>query len=144
MGKNSNLLGVILIIGSSIGFGLSPTFANFAYDSGASVVGTLLARFCVATLLMLIVRKVSSKETKWPKPKLFIQIFMLGAFGYLIATLLYFTALKNIDSGLAIIIVSCGPVIVVLLSWWLLGTKPSRIIVVCLASTTIGVIIAAG
>ena len=64
MGKNSNLLGVILIIGSSIGFGLSPTFANFAYDSGASVVGTLLARFCVATLLMLIVRKVSSKETK--------------------------------------------------------------------------------
>ena len=144
MGKNSNLLGVILIIGSSIGFGLSPTFANFAYDSGASVVGTLLARFCVATLLMLIVRKVSSKETKWPKPKLFIQIFMLGAFGYLIATLLYFTALKNIDSGLAIIIVSCGPVIVVLLSWWLLGTKPSRIIVFCLASTTIGVIIAAG
>ena len=144
MGKNSNLLGVILIIGSSIGFGLSPTFANFAYDSGASVVGTLLARFCVATLLMLIVRKVSSKETKWPKPKLFIQIFMLGAFGYLIATLLYFTALKNIDSGLAIIIVSCGPVIVVLLSWWLLGTKQSRIIVFCLASTTIGVIIAAG
>ena len=144
MGKNSNLLGVILIIGSSIGFGLSPTFANFAYDSGASVVGTLMARFCVATLLMLIVRKVSSQETKWPKPKLFIQIFMLGAFGYFIATLLYFTALKNIDSGLAIIIVSCGPVIVVLLSWWLLGTKPSRIIVFCLASTTIGVIIAAG
>lgn len=134
----------MLIIGSSIGFGLSPTFANFAYDSGASVVGTLLARFCVATLLMLILRKVSSQETKWPKPKLFTQIFMLGAFGYFIATLLYFTALKNIDSGLAIIIVSCGPVIVVLLSWWLLGTKPSRIIVVCLVSTTIGVIIAAG
>lgn len=144
MRKNSNLLGVVLIIGSSIGFGLSPTFANFAYDNGASVVGTLLARFCVATVLMLIVRKVSSQETKWPKPRLFLQIFLLGAFGYFIATLLYFTALKNIDSGLAIIIVSCGPVIVVLLSWWLLGTKPSRIIVVCLASTTIGVIIAAG
>jgi drug/metabolite transporter (DMT)-like permease len=142
--KNTNLLGVVLIIGSSIGFGLSPTFANFAYDNGASVVGTLLARFCVATMLMLIVRKVSSQETKWPKPRLFLQIFLLGAFGYFIATLLYFTALKNIDSGLAIIIVSCGPVIVVLLSWWLLGTKPSRIIVVCLASTTIGVIIAAG
>ena len=76
--KNSNLLGVILIIGSSIGFGLSPTFANFAYDSGASVVGTLMARFCVATLLMLIVRKVSSQETKWPKPKLFMQIFHAG------------------------------------------------------------------
>ena len=144
MNKNSNLLGVMLIIASSIGFGLSPTFANFAYDSGASVVGTLLARFCTATILMLIVRRISSHESKWPKPKLFVQIFLLGAFGYFIATLLYFTALKNIDSGLAIIIVSCGPVIVVLLSWWLLDNKPSRIFIACLASTTIGVVIAAG
>ncbi len=144
MNKNSNLLGVMLIIASSIGFGLSPTFANFAYDSGASVVGTLLARFCTATILMLIVRRISSHKSKWPKPKLFVQIFILGAFGYFIATLLYFTALKNIDSGLAIIIVSCGPVIVVLLSWWLLDNKPSRIIIACLASTTIGVVIAAG
>lgn len=144
MRKNPNVLGVALIIISCIGFGLSPTFANFAYRGGASVVGTLLARFSVATLLMLAVRQFSSKETKWPPPKLFLQIFLLGAFGYFIATLLYFTALKNIDSGLAIIIVSCGPVIVVLLSWWLLGSKPSRIIVFCLASTTVGVVIAAG
>ena len=61
MRKNPNLLGVILIFVSIIGFGLSPTLANFAYDSGASVVGTLLARFRVATLLMLVVRKGSSQ-----------------------------------------------------------------------------------
>lgn len=144
MRKNSNVLGVALIIISSIGFGLAPTFAKFSYDSGANAVGTLLARFSTATVLMLIVRKIVPQETKWPKPKLFGQIFLLGALGYFIATILYFTAIENIDSGLAITIFYCNPVIVVLLSWWLLGTKPTRIIIWCLASTLIGVAIAAG
>jgi drug/metabolite transporter (DMT)-like permease len=133
-----------MIIVSSIGFGLAPTFATFSYRNGGNAVGTLLARFTVATLLMLIVRKVSSRQAKWPRPLLFGQLFLLGALGYFTATILYFTAIQNIDSGLAITIFYCNPVIVVLLSWWLLGNKPSRIIVWCLVSTLIGVTIAAG
>jgi len=93
---------------------------------------------------MLVVRKVSSRQAKWPRPLLFGQLFLLGALGYFTATILYFTAIQNIDSGLAITIFYCNPVIVVLLSWWLLGNKPSRIIVWCLVSTLIGVTIAAG
>ncbi|MFM7337649.1 MAG: hypothetical protein ACKO2E_05160 [Actinomycetota bacterium] len=50
MRKNPNLLGVALLIISSIGFGLAPTFAKFAFDSGANAVGTLLARFTTATV----------------------------------------------------------------------------------------------
>lgn len=144
MRKNPNSLGVALIIVSSIGFGLAPTFATFSYRNGGNAVGTLLARFTVATLLMLIVRKISGRQAKWPRPLLFGQLFLLGALGYFTATILYFTAIQNIDSGLAITIFYCNPVIVVLLSWWLLGNKPSRIIVWCLVSTLIGVTIAAG
>ena len=144
MRKNPNSLGVALIIVSSIGFGLAPTFATFSYRNGGNAVGTLLARFTVATLLMLVVRKVSGRQAKWPRPLLFGQLFLLGALGYFTATILYFTAIQNIDSGLAITIFYCNPVIVVLLSWWLLGNKPSRIIVWCLVSTLIGVTIAAG
>lgn len=144
MRKNPNALGVALIIISSIGFGLAPTFATFSYRNGGNAVGTLLARFWVATLLMLVVRKVSGREAKWPKPKVFGQLFLLGALGYFTATILYFSAIQNIDSGLAITIFYCNPVIVVLLSWWILGNKPSRIIVWCLASTLVGVAIAAG
>ena len=144
MRKNPNSLGVALIIVSSIGFGLAPTFATFSYRNGGNAVGTLLARFTVATLLMLIVRKISGRHAKWPRPLLFGQLFLLGALGYFTATILYFTAIQNIDSGLAITIFYCNPVIVVLLSWWLLGNKPSRIIVWCLVSTLIGVTIAAG
>jgi len=144
MRKNPNSLGVALIIVSSIGFGLAPTFATFSYRNGGNAVGTLLARFTVATLLMLIVRKISGRQAKWPRPLLFGQLFLLGALGYFTATILYFTAIQNIDSGLAITIFYCNPVIVVLLSWWLLGNKPSRIIVWCLVSTLIGVAIAAG
>ena len=62
MRKNPNILGVALIIISSIGFGLAPTFAKFSYDSGANAVGTLLARFSVATLLMLVVREIISRK----------------------------------------------------------------------------------
>jgi drug/metabolite transporter (DMT)-like permease len=142
--KNPNSLGVALIIVSSIGFGLAPTFATFSYRNGGNAVGTLLARFTVATLLMLVVRKISGRQAKWPRPLLFGQLFLLGALGYFTATILYFTAIQNIDSGLAITIFYCNPVIVVLLSWWLLGNKPSRIIVWCLVSTLIGVTIAAG
>ena len=144
MRKNPNSLGVALIIVSSIGFGLAPTFATFSYRNGGNAVGTLLARFTVATLLMLIVRKISGRQAKWPRPLLFGQLFLLGALGYFTATILYFTAIQSIDSGLAITIFYCNPVIVVLLSWWLLGNKPSRIIVWCLVSTLIGVAIAAG
>ena len=144
MRKNPNLLGVALLIISSIGFGLAPTFAKFAFDSGANAVGTLLARFTTATVLMLVVRKIASRNAKWPRPILFGQLFLLGALGYFIATILYFTALENIDSGLAITIFYCNPIIVVLLSWWIFGVKPSRIIVVCLVSTLTGVAIAAG
>ena len=144
MRKNPNSLGVALIIVSSIGFGLAPTFATFSYRNGGNAVGTLLARFTVATLLMLVVRKVSGRQAKWPRPLLFGQLFLLGALGYFTATILYFTAIQNIDSGLTITIFYCNPVIVVLLSWWLLGNKPSRIIVWCLVSTLIGVTIAAG
>ena len=144
MRKNPNSLGVALIIVSSIGFGLAPTFATFSYRNGGNAVGTLLARFTVATLLMLIVRKISGRQAKWPRPLLFGKLFLLGALGYFTATILYFTAIQNIDSGLAITIFYCNPVIVVLLSWWLLGNKPSRIIVWCLVSTLIGVAIAAG
>ena len=144
MRKNPNSLGVALIIVSSIGFGLAPTFATFSYRNGGNAVGTLLARFTVATLLMLIVRKISGRQAKLPRPLLFGQLFLLGALGYFTATILYFTAIQNIDSGLAITIFYCNPVIVVLLSWWLLGNKPSRIIVWCLVSTLIGVAIAAG
>ncbi|MGA1366722.1 MAG: EamA family transporter, partial [Ilumatobacteraceae bacterium] len=118
MRKNPNVLGVALIIISSIGFGLAPTFAKFSYDSGANAVGTLLARFSVATLLMLVVRETISRKkqatnqprAKWPRPKIFGQLFLLGALGYFIATILYFTAIENIDSGLAITIFYCNPI----------------------------------
>ena len=64
MRKNPNALGVALIIISSIGFGLAPTFANFSYDSGANAVGTLLTRFSTATLLMLVVRKIVLRKAQ--------------------------------------------------------------------------------
>lgn len=129
---------------ASIGFGLAPTFANFSYAHGANAVGILFARFTIASVLMLIVRPLFVRGIQWPRRHLFIQIFLLGAIGFFLGTLMYFTALKHIDSGLAVVIFYSNPVFIVLLSWWVNHHKPSRVVVVCLVFTLIGVAITVG
>lgn len=129
---------------ASVGFGLAPTFANFSFAHGASAVGILLARFTIASILMLIARQFFVRNTPWPTRRLFAQIFLLGAIGFFLGTLLYFTALKNIDSGLAVVIFYSNPVFIVLLSWWVHHHKPNRAVAVCLVFTLIGVAITVG
>jgi len=137
-------IGVAFVLVASVGFGLAPTFANFSFAHGANAVGILLARFTIASILMLIARPYFVRGTPWPGRRLFIQIFLLGSMGFFLGTLLYFTALKNIDSGLAVVIFYSNPVFIVLLSWWVNHHKPTRVVAVCLVFTLIGVAITVG
>jgi drug/metabolite transporter (DMT)-like permease len=98
----------------------------------------------IASLLMLIARPLFVRGSHWPHRSLFIQIFLLGAIGFFLGTLMYFTALKHIDSGLAVVIFYSNPVFIVLLSWWMNHHKPSRAVMVCLVFTLIGVAITVG
>ncbi|MEO5975320.1 MAG: DMT family transporter [Ilumatobacteraceae bacterium] len=144
MATRPRLRGVAFVLIASIGFGLAPTFANFSFAHGANAVGVLLARFTIASILMLIARPFFVHGTAWPSRRLSIQIFLLGSIGFFLGTLLYFTALKNIDSGLAVVIFYSNPVFIVLLSWWINQHKPNRVVLVCLVFTLIGVAITVG
>lgn len=144
MATRPRLLGVAFVLVASVGFGLAPTFANFSFAHGADAVGILLARFTIASILMLIARSFFVRGAPWPHRRLAIQIFLLGSIGFFLGTLLYFTALKNIDSGLAVVIFYSNPVFIVLLSWWVNHHKPSRTVAVCLVCTLFGVAITAG
>lgn len=137
-------LGVTFVLVASIGFGLAPTFANFSFAHGADAVGILFARFTIASILMLILRPFFVRGNHWPSRRLFFQIFLLGSIGFFLGTLMYFTALKHIDSGLAVVIFYSNPVFIVLLSWWVNHHKPNRIVAVCLLFTLIGVAITVG
>lgn len=144
MARRPRALGVTFILVASTGFGLAPTFANFSFAHGADAVGILLARFTIASILMLILRPFFVRGTQWPSRRLFIQIFLLGSVGFFLGTLMYFTALKHIDSGLAVVIFYSNPVFIVLLSWWVNHHKPNRAVAVCLLFTLIGVFITVG
>ena len=137
-------LGVVLVIVASIGFGLAPTFANFSYAHGANAVGVLLARFVIASLLMLLARPLFVRGAHWPNQLVFFQLFLLGAIGFFLGTLLYFTALKHIDSGLAVVIFYSNPIFILLLSWRFNQYKPNRAVVICLVFTLLGVAITVG
>lgn len=137
-------LGVSFVLLASVGFGLAPTFATFSFAHGADAVGILLARFTIASILMLILRPFFIRGTKWPGRRLFVQIFLLGSIGFFLGTLMYFTALKNIDSGLAVVIFYSNPVFIILLSWWVNHHKPNRVVAVCLVFTLIGVVFTVG
>ena len=144
MATRSRALGVAFVLVASVGFGLAPTFANFTFAHGANAVGILLARFTIASILMLISRPFFVRGTHWPSRRLTIQIFLLGSIGFFLGTLMYFTALKHIDSGLAVVIFYSNPVFIVLLSWWVNHHKPNRVVAVCLVFTLIGVAITVG
>ena len=144
MPTRSRAFGVVFVLIASVGFGLAPTFANFSFDHGADAVGILLARFTIASLLMLCVRPIFMRGTPWPSGRISFQIFLLGAIGFFLGTLMYFTALKHIDSGLAVVIFYSNPVFIVLLSWWVNKHKPNRVVVICLLLTIVGIVITVG
>jgi drug/metabolite transporter (DMT)-like permease len=142
--KNQRLLGFALVFLSSLGFSLAPTFSNRSYESGANTVGVLIVRFTVAALLMLLIRQFSKGKRVWPQPRLMLQLFLLGAFGYSGAAFFYFTAIENMSSGVSIVIWYIYPVFVVLIGWALFKTKPKRQTIFSLVSAMIGVAITVG
>jgi drug/metabolite transporter (DMT)-like permease len=142
--KNQRLLGFALVFLSSLGFSMAPTFSKRSYESGANTVGVLIVRFTVAAVLMLIIRQFSRGQRVWPQPRLMLQLFLLGAFGYSGAAFFYFTAIENMSSGVSIVIWYIYPVFVVLIGWAVFKTKPKRHTIFSLISAMIGVAITAG
>lgn len=142
--KNQRALGFALVFLSSLGFSMAPTFSKRAYQSGANTVGVLIVRFTVAAVLMLLIRQFSSGQRVWPKPRLMLNLFLLGSLGYSGAAFFYFTAIENMSTGVSIVIWYIYPVFVVLIGWAVFKTKPKRQTIFSLISAMVGVAITAG
>jgi len=94
--------------------------------------------------LMVILRLVLVHDTPWPRRQLLPDLLSLGFVGITICSLTYFTAIRDIDTSLAIVIFYCNPVMVVLASWLIYKKKPSKSIVYALIFTMVGVGITTG
>ena len=142
--KNQKLFGAFLIVFASGCFAMVPFMAKTTYDEGANALGMLSARFTMSAIMMVILRFVLVRDTPWPRRQLLPDLLSLGFVGITICSLTYFTAIRDIDTSLAIVIFYCNPVMVVLASWLIYKKKPSKSIVYALIFTMVGVGITTG
>jgi drug/metabolite transporter (DMT)-like permease len=142
--KNQKLLGSFLIVFASGCFAMVPFMAKTTYDEGANALGMLSSRFTMSAIMMVILRLVLVRDTPWPRRQQLPDLLSLGFVGITICSLTYFTAIRDIDTSLAIVIFYCNPVMVVLASWLIYKKKPSKSIVYALIFTMVGVGITTG
>ncbi len=129
---------------SSLGFSIGPSLAKHAYESGANPLGVMTIRFTIASLIMLVLRQIILRNEPLPTIKMILEMFAIGALGIMTVSFAYFLAIESIDTGLAIVLWYCNPLIVVLMSWIFFRKRPTRSIAISLLFTLIGIFITAG
>ena len=142
--KNQNAVGALFIVFASACFAMVPFIAKSTYDEGANALGMLSSRFAMSAILMIVLRLIFVRNTPWPRRQLLPDLLSLGFVGLTICALAYFTAIRDIDTSLAIVIFYCNPVMVVLTSWLIYKKKPTKSIVYALIFTMVGVCITTG
>ena len=144
MSVNQRASGTLFVMASSLGFAVVPTITKTAYDEGANALGVMTPRFVLAAILITAIRLVFGKKEGWPELKSIIAMLLIGAIGVTSVSLLYFLAIDQIDSSLAIVLWYAYPVVVLLLAWIFEKKRPSASIVIPLILTLTGIAISAG
>ncbi|MFZ9636666.1 MAG: DMT family transporter [Ilumatobacteraceae bacterium] len=142
--KNQRVIGTALVMMSSLGFSIGPTLAKYAYDAGTNALGVMTIRFTIASVFMLVARQILMRQAPLPSFSLLLEMFAVGALGITTVSFTYFLAIEDIDTGLAIVIWYCNPLVVVFISWIIYKKRPSRNIVVSLFFSITGIAITAG
>ncbi|MFN9953484.1 MAG: EamA family transporter, partial [bacterium] len=84
------------------------------------------------------------RQAPLPSFSLLLEMFAVGALGITTVSFTYFLAIEDIDTGLAIVIWYCNPLVVVFISWIIYKKRPSRNIVVSLFFSITGIAITTG
>jgi len=142
--NNQRVVGIALAVLSCTLYGINPLFSMNAYDDGANSRGLMIARFLIAAPLLLAYRFITVRGSVWPRGRDLGEIFLFGYLGFTFQSFFYFGAIERMASGLVSVIFYCFPVMAVLLAWWLLKHRPSKVIGICLVATVVGVGLTAG
>ncbi|RPJ40591.1 MAG: DMT family transporter [Chloroflexi bacterium] len=104
------IIGVALILISSIAYGAMPIFARLAYADGTSATTLLFMRFGLAALLLLAYMFAS--RTPFPRGKTLLGLVLLGVIGYVGQSLAYFLAIEMAPASLVALLLYLSPVFV--------------------------------
>jgi drug/metabolite transporter (DMT)-like permease len=132
----SRLRGTLLALASAAGFGIMPVLTKVAYDDGASVAGVLSVRFSLASLVLLALARWRGERL--PRGSQALQVFLLGAVGYVVESACYFAALTRISAGLTALLLYAYPALVVLLSAVVTRHRPTVTATGCVVVASMG------
>lgn len=141
--NNSFYKGVILIVVSTIGFGIMPIFGKFADKSGITVFTLLFLRFLIAAVFFFSYILIKHGKIRLTPIKL-ASLFILGGICYTLQSTLYFSALIFISASLTALLLYTYPIIVTILSYFIDKEKLTPAMLVSTGLSFLGIILILG
>ena len=135
--------GVILVLISTISFGLMPVFVVFAYASGIETSTLLLFRFIFSTIFFFsyVLKKYKRIEID---PKTLFPFFILGGICYTMQSRFYFSSLRYITPALATLFLYTYPALVSIFSAFLDKERLTGKVILSLLISISGILLIVG
>lgn len=136
-------LGFMFAAISGACFGFLPIFAKLAYSYGGNAITVLDVRFTTAALIMWIICIIKKLDYKIGRKKI-IFLILLGSIGYNSTTAAYFAALNYISAPMVSLIFYTNPIIVSVLSFFIIKDKVTKNKICALILSSTGLIMIVG
>lgn len=115
MATTRSQVGVLLVVGSAIAFGITPILAIAAL-SETNLLTLLFLRFSIASVLLWALAIV--RRQPLPSRSRSSKLVLMGAIGFVTQSFCYFGALTLINPGLVALLLYVYPAIVATLAIW--------------------------
>jgi drug/metabolite transporter (DMT)-like permease len=141
--KETKGLGVLLAVLGVVLFSAKAIMVKLAYQYDIDSVSLLLFRMLFALPVYLVIAfYVKPKESNKIRKTDYLWLVFFGFIGYYLASYFDFVGLKHIKAGLERIVLFVYPTLVVIISRVFLKTKITKIQIIAILITYVGVIIA--
>jgi drug/metabolite transporter (DMT)-like permease len=118
-------MGVALCLMSAAAFGVLAVFGRLAFDGGVDLDALLLARFGIATAVLLPLAALRGSLRRLA-PTQWVVGLLMGAVGYALQSSLYFSAVRHAELSQVGLIFSCYPLLVMLAAMLLRRERATR------------------
>ncbi|HVJ17323.1 MAG TPA: DMT family transporter [Polyangiaceae bacterium] len=138
--RTSWLLGVGMVLLSSIAFSAKAVMAKLAYRHGVDALTVLALRMAFALPFYVAVLAVRARREARPLTRRELWLLLgLGLLGYYLASLFDFLGLEHISAGLERLILFTYPTLVVLFELALFKKRLTRVQLLALVVTYVGI-----
>jgi len=147
MASNDFIVGIICVVIATFGLSLKAIFIKltYQYDENIDAISILVIRMVLAlpiffAFLFYFVsnNKIQSQKTTWTD---LTVIFLLGFIGFYLSAFLDFSALAYIPAGLERLILFLYPTFVVIFTFFIHPKQITRIVIIALILSYLGIII---